>query len=173
MSNANQPMVIIGLTNPKTPENIGAVMRAAGCFGAHEVRYTGERYARAARFHTDTRSISLDIPLTGVDNLLEAIPEDTRIVCVELAEGATALPAFEHPQRAIYIFGPEDGSLHQKDINRADAVVYIPTRGCLNLAATVNIVLFDRQAKAGLAVSDDQLIRDNRDTNNRLKVPGP
>jgi tRNA(Leu) C34 or U34 (ribose-2'-O)-methylase TrmL len=171
MTQINQPIVIIGLTNPKTPENIGAVMRAAGCFGAHEVRYTGARYARAARFSTDTRSMSQDIPLTGVENLLDTVPANTRIVCVELVEGAIALSAFEHPTRAIYVFGPEDGSLHQDDINRADAVVYIPTRGCLNLAATVNIVLFDRQAKAGLPSRDDQLIRDNRETNNRLKVP--
>jgi tRNA(Leu) C34 or U34 (ribose-2'-O)-methylase TrmL len=163
--------VIIGLTNPKTPENIGAIMRAAGCFGANEVRYTGERYARAARFNTDTRRISLDIPLVGVDNLLDTVPADAQVVCVELVEGAVALSAFVHPERAVYIFGPEDGSLHQDDINRADAVVYIPTYGCLNLAATVNIVLFDRQAKAGLPASNDQLIRDNRDTNNRLKVP--
>jgi len=170
MSSTDLAIVIIGLTNPKTPENIGAVMRAAGCFGAHEVRYTGERYARAARFNTDTRSVSLDIPLTGVSSLTEGIPADIKIVCVELAEGAVALPAFEHPDRAIYIFGPEDGSLNQNDINSADAVVYIPTRGCLNLAATVNIVLFDRQAKSGLPASDDKLIRDSRDTNNRLKV---
>jgi tRNA(Leu) C34 or U34 (ribose-2'-O)-methylase TrmL len=171
MSHSNPTLIVIGLTNPKTPENIGAVMRAAGCFGAHEVRYTGQRYARAARFNTDTRNTSLDIPLTGVASLFDTVPEDTRIVCVELVEGAVALPTFVHPERAIYIFGPEDGSLHQNDINRADAVVYIPTRGCLNLAATVNIVLFDRQAKAGLPINDDQLIRNNRDTNNRLKVP--
>jgi tRNA(Leu) C34 or U34 (ribose-2'-O)-methylase TrmL len=27
-------------------------------------------------------------------------------------------------------------------------VVYIPTVGCMNLAATVNVVLYDRMAKA-------------------------
>ena len=34
----------IGLVNPKSPENVGAVMRAAGCYGANEVYYTGQRF---------------------------------------------------------------------------------------------------------------------------------
>jgi tRNA(Leu) C34 or U34 (ribose-2'-O)-methylase TrmL len=32
-------------------------------------------------------------------------------------------------------------------------VVYIPTNGCLNLAACVNVVLYDRQSKSNIAVS--------------------
>jgi tRNA(Leu) C34 or U34 (ribose-2'-O)-methylase TrmL len=28
-------------------------------------------------------------------------------------------------------------------------VIYIPTRYCMNLAATVNVVLYDRMAKRG------------------------
>ena len=34
----------IGLFNPKTPENVGSVMRAAGCYNIHSVFYTGKRY---------------------------------------------------------------------------------------------------------------------------------
>lgn len=162
--------VFIGLSNPKSPANVGAVMRAAGCFRADSVYYTGERYPRAARFRTDTNNVREEIPLTGVDCLLEQVPENTQIVCVELVEGATPLHEYQHPERAFYLFGPEDGTLEQAIIDKADAVIYVPTTGCLNLAATVNILLYDRMAKSVCVSVGDELIRESRDTNNRVKV---
>lgn len=53
----------IGLVNPKTPENVGSVMRAAGCYGANSVFYTGTRYDHARKFHTDTKEKHLALPL--------------------------------------------------------------------------------------------------------------
>jgi tRNA(Leu) C34 or U34 (ribose-2'-O)-methylase TrmL len=159
----------IGLINPKSPENVGAVMRAAGCFQADKVLYTGRRYARAAGFRTDTKDMAQQIPLLGVDTLLESLIPGMQLVCVELVEGAMPLPAFEHPPQAMYVFGPEDGSIDQALIDRADAVVYLPTVGCLNLAATVNVVLYDRLAKITGSAGDDALIRQSRDRNNRLR----
>ncbi|NQY34510.1 MAG: RNA methyltransferase [Alteromonadaceae bacterium] len=162
--------VSIGLSNPKSPSNVGAVMRAAGCYQVNSVFYTGKRYANAAKFNTDTKSITQSIPLTGVDSILDNIPAETKVVCVELAEGAIPLPQFEHPEQVIYVFGPEDGTIGQDVINRADAVVYIPTVGCMNLAATVNVLLYDRLAKSSSIIADDELIRKSRDTNNTVKV---
>lgn len=163
----------IGLINPKSPTNVGAVMRAAGCYRVDSVRYTGTRYTRAARFHTDTQDVSRHIALIGVNDILDDLPPGTRVVCVELVEGAVALPAFNHPERALYVFGPEDGSLSQALIDRADHVVYIPTVGCMNLAATVNVLLYDRLAKSSAGVGNDALIRESRDTNNRVRVARP
>lgn len=148
-------------------------MRAAGCFQADAVFYTGQRYVRAARFHTDTKDVSKKIPLTGLNSLLEGVPADMKIVCVELVEGAIPLPEYQHPDKALYIFGPEDGTISQQVVDKADAVVYVPTIGCLNLAATVNVVLYDRISKSSLTVASDELIRRSRDTNNRVKVKHP
>ena len=166
----NRSTTTIGLVNPKTPENMGAVMRAAGCFDAQAILYTGERYDRAARFNTDTKRRSLSSPLTQVSDLLASQPKGATIVCVELVEGAIPLPDFVHPENAFYIFGPEDGTLSQQLIDQAAAVIYIPTTGCLNLAATVNVVLYDRTAKSAETVKGDARIRQSRDTNNRVKV---
>ncbi|AWB58356.1 MULTISPECIES: RNA methyltransferase [unclassified Colwellia] len=162
--------VVIGLTDPKSPTNVGAVMRAAGCYQADEVRYTGVRYARAAKFHTDTKDALKNIPLNAVDSLIHDIPSDLRIVCVDLVEGAIPLPEFEHPEKALYIFGPEDGTIAQEVINVADAVVYVPTIGCMNLAASVNVLLYDRLAKSKHLVANDDLIKRSRDTNNTVFV---
>jgi len=162
--------VVIGLTDPKSPSNVGAVMRAAGCYQADEVRYTGVRYARAAKFHTDTKDASRKIPLNSVTSLTSDIIEGQSIVCVDLVEGAIPLPDFEHPENALYIFGPEDGTIAQEVINQADAVVYVPTTGCMNLAASVNVLLYDRLAKSKHRDSGDDLIKRSRDTNNTVKV---
>jgi tRNA(Leu) C34 or U34 (ribose-2'-O)-methylase TrmL len=166
----NESKVIIGLSNPKSPTNVGSVMRAAGCYQVDSVLYTGQRYERAARFHTDTQNVSRSISLTAVESLLQDVPENTKIVCVELAEGAIPLPEYRHPDNALYIFGPEDGTICQAVVDRADAVVYVPTIGCMNLAATVNVVLYDRLAKSAHTIANDALIRQSRDTNNKVKV---
>lgn len=164
--------VNIGLVNPKSPTNVGAVMRAAGCFNAGNIYYSGERFDRAVKFHTDTKNIIRQLELQHVKEF-DTIKGAAKLVCIELTEGAIALPEFEHPQQALYLFGPEDGSLSQQQINQADAVVYIPTTGCLNLAATVNIVLYDRMAKQQPVNSGDALIRQSRDTNNKTRVGTP
>ncbi|MCK5880452.1 MAG: RNA methyltransferase, partial [Sinobacterium sp.] len=145
---------IIGLVNPKSPTNVGSVLRAAGCFGVDEIYYSGSRYTRAAEFtkghgrihHSDTQNASKRVALNQSDDLLAECEPAMKIVCVELVEGAKALPSFTHPEQALYIFGPEDGSIPQKIIDAADEVVFMPTKGCLNLAATVNVLLYDRVA---------------------------
>ncbi|MBR9885711.1 MAG: RNA methyltransferase [Oceanospirillales bacterium] len=169
---SSQSLVFIGLSNPKSPTNVGAVLRAAGCYQASEVRYTGERFPRAAKYSTDTKNINSSVPLTQVDDLLIDLLADMQVVCVELAEGAEPLPGFTHPKRAIYIFGPEDGSIAQAVVDKADHVVYVPTIGCMNLAASVNVVLYDRLAKAGVEIDDIEHVKSSRDVNNRLVVRG-
>ncbi len=187
--------VTIGLTNPKSPSNVGAVMRAAGCYSVEQVLYTGQRYANAAKYNgskqgslkhshfkhnTDTKNARDKIPLKAADNfeniecLRAFLPANTKVVCVDLVEGAIPLPHFQHPDQALYIFGPEDGTISQTVINSADAVVYVPTVGCMNLAASVNVLLYDRLAKSlvnkNQIESDNLLIRKSRDTNNKVKV---
>lgn len=166
--------VSIGLVNPKTPENVSRVMRAAGNFRVDSVFYTGERYPRALERNPDIpnirRKVSETVPLSGVSSLIDEVAEDMKIVCVELAENAVPLPEYQHPEKALYIFGPEDGTISQQIIDRADAVVYVPTKDCLNLAATVSVVLYDRLAKSSQGFSGNSLILQSRCTNNNVKV---
>ena len=144
----SQGYCCIGLVNPKTPENVGSVLRAAGCYGVNSVFYTGVRYDRAKEFVTDTKKVCLKIPLIGIEDLQQVIPLGCTPVAVELIKGATPLPEFTHPGQAFYIFGPEDGTLDKSVRAWCKHVVYIPTVGCMNLAATVNVVLYHRLAKA-------------------------
>ncbi|MCB5162220.1 RNA methyltransferase [Marinomonas algarum] len=167
--------VSIGLINPKSITNVGAVMRAAGCYQVDQVLYTGQRYDRAVKMSTDTKKMSQTIPLLSMNSndamaLLEGVDAQTQIVCVDLIQGATPLPAFQHPAKALYLFGPEDGTINQAVVDRADHVVFVPTVGCMNLAATVNVLLYDRLAKSDRANAGDALICQSKDINNNVKV---
>ena len=164
--------VTIGLVNPKSAVNVASVLRAAGCYGVSSVFYTGQRYRYAKAFNADTKAMHKIIPTIGVDDLREVRPAGARVVAVELIEGAQPLPSYEHAANSFYLFGPEDGSLGQDILSWVDDVVYIPTRGCMNLAATVNVLLYDRLAKSQY-VAGDALIRDSRDNNNQVKWQKP
>lgn len=166
--------ISIGLINPKSPENVGSVMRAAGNYRVDSVLYTGERYSIASKLGpysvNTSRKVGQNIPLSKVASFVDDAPENMKLVCVEFAEDAIPLPEYQHPKCAFYVFGPEDGSISQKLVDKADAVVYVPTLGCMNLAATVNVLLYDRLAKSSLEIEGNELVRLSRDVNNRLRV---
>lgn len=165
----NKRTVSIGLINPKSATNVASILRAAGCYGVSSVFYTGQRFGYAQRFNADTQNMRSIIPTIGVDDLLAVKPKNAKTIVIELVEGAIPLPQLEHPENAYYIFGPEDGSVSPAIVEAADEVVYIPTFNSMNLAATANVVLYDRLAKSEYDVSE-QFIRDSRDTNNNLRT---
>ena len=134
----------IGLHSPKFDVNVGAVLRAAGCYGAKMVAYTGRRYKKSG---TDTAGCYANLPLIHAKDLFEVIPHGCVPVAVDIVPHAVSLVDFVHPRSAFYIFGPEDGTLGSKTLDWCKHVVYVPTSSCMNLAASVNVVLYDRMAK--------------------------
>lgn len=135
----------IGLLQPKTNSNVGGVLRAAGCYDASLVVVEGNRYQRAG---TDTCQQFRHMPLMH-GRLRDMIPFDCVPVAVDLCDGAHSLHSYSHPERAFYVFGPEDGTLGKETLSWCRDVVYVPTMRCMNLAATVNVVLYDRSMKRG------------------------
>lgn len=134
----------IGLDNPKNPVNVGAALRAAGVYGAKIVAATGGRFGVQP---TDTMKHYRRLPFIRTENLRDIIPYDCVPVAIDLIPGAISLVEYKHPERAFYIFGAEDATLGDRVTGWCRDVVYVPTDGCMNLAATVNVVLYDRMAK--------------------------
>jgi tRNA(Leu) C34 or U34 (ribose-2'-O)-methylase TrmL len=146
------------LIDPKYAHNLGAVVRACAVFGARELRWTGDRATRdmdrlprEERLHDYRRKVDF----AAVSQPLAERPVDlwTRHgsitpVAVEVLDSAEPLTTFVHPQRAVYVFGPEDGGLPKGIRNACHRFVTIPADGCLNLSAAVNVVLYDRMTKA-------------------------
>lgn len=134
----------IGLYNAKKELNVGGAMRAAACYGASLIVVTGNRLRK---YSSDTTKTYRHTPLIETDNLLTCAPYDCIPVAVELTKDAKLINNYVHPERAYYIFGPEDGSIPNEVLTKCKDVIYIPTKYCMNLAATVNVVLYDRMLK--------------------------
>jgi tRNA(Leu) C34 or U34 (ribose-2'-O)-methylase TrmL len=153
----------IHLVNPKTPANVGGVLRALSIFGAGDERLTwsGERVHDALLRYTGgtlgkkTKRLPREERMKQYnidwgrddDGLRTAIAEGMTPVCIEIVPGAILLPEFEHPEDAVYVFGPEDGSVPKGTRHACHYFVTIPTKNCGNLAAMANVVLYDRLTK--------------------------
>lgn len=134
----------IGLDNPKSAANVGSVLRAAHVYGAAMVIVSGHRFQKHS---TDTTKAWRHMPLVETEDVFDAIPYDCVPVAVDLVEGATPLPRYRHPERAFYIFGAEDATLGKRILDRCRDKIMVPTNFCMNLAATANVILYDRLAK--------------------------
>lgn len=137
----------IGLHRPKDLHNIGGVLRAAHCYGASLVAISGDRIdGRAISHAANTSAAQRHLPVLRGD-LRGLIPYGATPVAVDLVDDAIELPDFVHPLSAFYIFGPEDGTLGKAILDWCPYRVMVPTSLCMNLAATTNVVLYDRLAK--------------------------
>ena len=146
----------IGLTNPKTNFNVGGAIRAAHCYGAGLIMIKGQRYHKTP---ADTTKAPRHIPLIHVEDFHKSNPYDCVPVAVEIHPGAHDIRNYVHPERAFYIFGPEDGTLGKATLSKVRDIIFIPTAWCMNLAATVNVVLFDRMVKRGVRKASDAKIQ--------------
>lgn len=138
---------VIALDNPKSIPNLGGAMRAAQCYGASLILIGGPRMARISKIAADTMKAYRHIPTMMVDDVMDHIPHDCVPIAVDLVENARPLPGYIHPERAFYVFGPEDGTLGSRVLSKCRDKVMVPTTGCMNLAACVNVVLYDRMVK--------------------------
>ncbi len=147
----------VALINPKYPHNVGAALRACSCWGVGQLWWTGRRVTldvpRGERLPREERMKGYrDVEMAIDDDLFDRFrPGRVTPVAVELLPTAESLVTFEHPEDALYVFGPEDGSLPNAVRLHCHRFVFIPTHHCLNLAAAVNVVLYDRRLKRYLA----------------------
>lgn len=143
----------VALINPKYPHNVGAALRACSCWGLGQLWWTGDRVsldvAHGERLPREERMKGYrDVEMHIDDRLFDRFGKGAVTpVAVELLPAAQSLVDFEHPEDALYVFGPEDGGLPKPIRLACHRFVFIPTHHCLNLAAAVNVVLYDRRLK--------------------------
>lgn len=137
----------IGIERGKTSENLGTLFRSAVCLGAAFVFTVGERYHPQS---SDTLKSWRHIPYlryADVEDLEAHIPYDCPLIGVERSADAQPLETFTHPRRAMYLLGPEDGSLSAAAVDACHQIVRFDSRWCLNVASAGTVVLYDRHAK--------------------------
>ena len=139
----------IGVERSKCEANVGTLWRSAYSLGASYIFTIGHRYGRQS---TDTTQAWKHIPLleyADAEDFLTHRPLDSQLVGIEICERAQSLERFEHPERAVYILGPEDGSLSERLQMVCQSIVSFSSRYCLNVAAAGTIGMYDRQTKLG------------------------
>ncbi len=127
--------------------NVGTLWRSAHAFGASFIFTVGREYKRQA---SDTTAAWKHVPLyhyLSIDDLYKSLPHDCRLVGVEIVDGSYSLPAFIHPEQAVYLLGSEVNGLTPQALQKVHMTVQIPTIYCLNVAVAGSIVLYDRVAK--------------------------
>jgi tRNA C32,U32 (ribose-2'-O)-methylase TrmJ len=143
------PAVI--LINPKYPHNVGSVLRACACWGIPQLWWTGDRVSleldAGERLPREERLKGYQMVDYHNDDKPLKYFTDIVPVAIEVRENAESLTDFVHPENAVYLFGPEDGGITKPWLTLCHRFIMIPTHFCLNLAAAVNIVLYDRRVK--------------------------
>lgn len=162
------------LINPKTPANVGGVLRACSLMGVNDLVWTGERVMdtgdmlRKTGTSLPNKASKYRLPreerMRDYQNVHWHRDNEKRIdtfvrygytpVAVENRMESELLPFFQHPDNPLYIFGPEDGSIPKGVLTVSHRFVRIPSsteRGCFNLSAAVNVVLYDRLCKNMMA----------------------
>jgi len=138
------------LINPKYPHNVGAALRVCSCFDISQLWWTGDRVTidpvKGERLPREERMKGYrDVQLCPYPTPFDRFGREAVPVAVEVRENSECLTLFEHPDQAVYVFGPEDGSISKAFLRHCHRFVHIPARHCLNLASAVAVVLAHRR----------------------------
>lgn len=140
----------IGVEGISKPMNVGSLLRSAHAFGASFFFTVAPVVDVEGMLRSDTSDAFGHIPFYNFDSPAELLlPRQTSLVAVELIEDSVDLPSFRHPQRAVYVLGPEKGNVSDAMLARCDHVIKIPMKFCVNVGVAGAIVMYDRLLSFG------------------------
>jgi tRNA(Leu) C34 or U34 (ribose-2'-O)-methylase TrmL len=140
----------IGVESVSKQYNIGNLFRSAHAFGASFVFTVDAAYEKARGGKPDTSKSLQHMPFYNfpdVGNMI--LPNNCKLIGVELMDDSVELPSFRHPINAAYILGPEKASLSPEVVAKCDHIVQIPTKFCLNVGIAGALVMYDRLISQG------------------------
>jgi len=147
-----QPFVrILALDGVLDPQNSGAILRAAECFGVDAVLWSKNRAAPVGPVVSKVSvGASELVPLCPVSNLhraLEALKgAGAWLVGAMVTPDASSLDTFEFPQKAIIVMGSEGEGVQHLIGESLDFHVYIPMLGVvssLNVSQATTVMLHE------------------------------
>jgi len=140
----------IGIEEVSKPGNMGNLIRSAHAFGASFVFTIQPGFSKRELMKADTSATFDTLPYFQYDRHEDMhMPLGCQLVVIELTDAAIALPSFRHPKRAAYVLGPEKESVSKNLQDRADHIIQIPMKFCVNVATAGAIVLYDRLLQQG------------------------
>ena len=140
----------IGVEGISKPMNVGSLLRSAHSFGASFFFTVSPAVDIRAMQASDTSGAFGHIPFYNFETPADVLlPANTSLVAVELLPDAVDLPSFRHPRRAVYVLGPELGSVSDALLARCDYTIKIPMKFCVNVGVAGALVMYDRLISLG------------------------
>lgn len=138
------------------PQNFGALLRSAECFGVDAVVFSKNRGADITPSVTKASCGASEIlPIIRVSNLAEAVRQfqgsGFEAVASVLSDDAKSLSGFKFQEKTLLVVGSEGDGIQPLIQKRCDQKVYIPMEGqiqSLNVAQATSILLY--AAKGGI-----------------------
>jgi len=149
--------IILMLDSIMDPHNMGAMLRAAECFGVAAVVWSKNR---GVDLTPTVSKVSVGaselLPLIPVSNLVDAVKkckgEDFWVVAATVGEGTPSLNGFEFPEKTVLVIGSEEKGPSQLLLKQADFKVKIPLFGkidSLNVSQATAVLLNSYQSGQG------------------------
>ena len=135
----------IGIYQPRTQSEVAPLARVARAYGADFLFYIGGslhdvRFGVPTKFWPDEESFLQSLGVQG-----------WKLVGLETEEkAATPLDYFYHPEHALYLLGPDNGTLPWSLLRMCDHTVSVESPGdnALPIGVVGGIVLHDRYVSA-------------------------
>lgn len=143
------PMVIPLFDNLKNPNNVGALLRVAGYFGATHVVAHGEGVGLSMAAMRTAEGAAEDVELLRPENSRHLLGELKRRGFKVIATSSHAKRVLGEqplPARAVIMLGAENAGLAPELTAEADVVVAIPGAGVvesLNVATAAAVILWE------------------------------
>jgi len=150
-----ESLFVLMLDEIHDPQNFGALLRSAECFGINAVAWSKNRgcdltptVAKASCGASELLS------LLRISNLADAASqfqkEGFEIVAAVADETAKPLPDFSFAPKTVLILGSEGEGIQPLLVKKADHLIYIPLLGqiqSLNVAQATAILLYSARCK--------------------------
>lgn len=141
--------LVLLLDNINDPQNLGAILRAAECFGVDAVIWSKNRGCSltpsAAKASVGGSEL---IPTIVVSNLAETVKKFQKAgyfaVTAEISDKAQSLKDYQFPDQTLLIMGSEGKGIQPLISKLADDQVYIPMSGkidSLNVSQATAVLL--------------------------------
>jgi 23S rRNA (guanosine2251-2'-O)-methyltransferase len=144
----------IALDSVTDPHNIGAILRAAECFGVDGVIIPADRCGDITPVVTKVSvGASELVPIIQVKNLVKALQQFKDagfwVVGAAVSDGAEPLAKFSFPGKTVIVLGAEGAGIRRLVLEHCDFQVYVPMHGnidSLNVSQAASVIMYQRAA---------------------------
>lgn len=145
-----QPLHVV-LDNIRSAFNVGAMFRTADACAVHHMHLCGmSAHPPHPKLEKTALGAFAYVPWTYYERTSDCLRtlKEQQIPCIAIEVTENAIPhvAFDWPQPVAVVFGNEVTGVHERNMNKCDAVVKIPMMGIknsINVATAFGVILYN------------------------------